>query len=83
MLEMLIKRAYKMLERNSEVIQVRILIRSDIGDYEIGVSNCYIDFVKIVNENLKEDVYSDEIERLFKHFRTISFEEIEYPKAEC
>ena len=49
MLKLLIERAYKIIDRDKDVYQVRILVTNNIDriGYEIGVSNQYIDIIKI------------------------------------
>ena len=49
MLKLLIERAYKILDGDKDVCRVRILVTNNIGriGYRIGVSNLYIDIIKI------------------------------------
>ena len=48
MLKLLIERAYKIIDRDKDVYQVRILVTNNIDriGYEIGVGDSYIDIVK-------------------------------------
>ena len=48
MLKLLIERAYKIIDRDKDVYQVRILVTNNIDriGYQIGVSDPYIDIVK-------------------------------------
>ena len=49
MLKLLIERAYKILDGDKDVCRVRILVTNNSGriGYRIGVSNLYIDIIKI------------------------------------
>lgn len=87
MLKLLIERAYKIIDRDEDVYQVRILVTNNIDriGYEIGVSNQYIDIIKIdlgkIDLERREiigEVASDELENNLKHFRSISFYEERY-----
>ena len=87
MLKLLIERAYKIIDRDKDVYQVRILVTNNIDriGYEIGVSNQYIDIIKIdlgkIDLERREiigEVASDELENNLKHFRSISFYEERY-----
>ena len=82
MLKLLIERAYKIIDRDEDVFQVRILVTNNIDrtGYEIGVGDSYIDIVKIDLEKgeIIEEVTSDEFENNLKHFRSISFYEERY-----
>ena len=82
MLKLLIERAYKIIDRDEDVFQVRILVTNNIDrtGYEIGVGDSYIDIVKIDLEKREiiEEVPSDEFENNLKHFRSISFYEERY-----
>ena len=48
MLKLLIERAYKIIDRDKDVYQVRILVTNNIDriGYEIGVGDRYIEIVK-------------------------------------
>ena len=82
MLKLLIERAYKIIDRDEDVFQVRILVTNNIDrtGYEIGVGDSYIDIVKIdlAKREIIEEVTSDEFENNLKHFRSISFYEERY-----
>ena len=87
MLKLLIERAYKIIDKDEDVYQVRILVTNNIDriGYEIGVSNQYIDIIKIdlgkIDLERREiigEVASDELENNLKHFRSISFYEERY-----
>ena len=87
MLKLLIERAYKIIDRDEDVYQVRILVTNNIDrtGYQIGVSNQYIDIIKIdlgkIDLERREiigEVASDELENNLKHFRSISFYEERY-----
>ena len=82
MLKLLIERAYKIIDRDKDVYQVRILVTNNIDriGYEIGVGDSYIDIVKIDLEKgeIIEEITSDEFENNLKHFRIISFDERRY-----
>ena len=82
MLKLLIERAYKIIDRDEDVFQVRILVTNNIDrtGYEIGVGDSYIDIVKIDLEKREiiEEVTLDEFENNLKHFRSISFYEERY-----
>ena len=82
MLKLLIERAYKIIDRDKDVYQVRILVTNNIDriGYEIGVGDSYIDIVKIDLERrgIIGEVASDELENNLKHFRSISFYEKRY-----
>ena len=82
MLKLLIERAYKIIDRDKDVYQVRILVtnNTDRMGYEIGVSNQYIDIIKIDLEKREiiGEATSDEFENNLKHFRSISFDEKRY-----
>ena len=82
MLKLLIERAYKIIDKDEDVFQVRILVTNNIDrtGYEIGVGDSYIDIVKIDLEKREiiEEVTSDEFENNLKHFRSISFYEERY-----
>ena len=82
MLKLLIERAYKIIDRDKDVYQVRILVtnNTDRIGHEIGVSNQYIDIVKIDLEKWEiiNEITSDEFENNLKHFRSISFYEQRY-----
>ena len=75
MLKLLIERAYKIIDRDKDVYQVRILATNNIDriGYEIGVSNQYIDIIKIDLEKgeIIDEVTSDEFENNLKHFKNI------------
>ena len=83
MLKLLIERAYKIIDRDEDVYQVRILVTNNIDriGYEIGVSNRYIDIIKkdLEKREIIEEVTSDEFENNLKQFRSISFYEERYP----
>ena len=87
MLKLLIERAYKILDGDKDVCRVRILVTNNSGriGYRIGVSNLYIDIIKIdlgkIDLERREiigEVASDELENNLKHFRSISFYEERY-----
>lgn len=82
MLKLLIERAYKIIDKDEDVYQVRILVTNNIDriGYEIGVGDSYIDIVKIDLEKgeIIEEVTSYEFENNLKHFRSISFDEKRY-----
>ena len=82
MLKLLIERAYKIIDRDEDVYQVRILVTNNIDriGYEIGVSNQYIDIIKIDlgKGEIMGKATSDELESNLKHFRSISFDERRY-----
>ena len=82
MLKLLIERAYKIIDRDEDVFQVRILVTNNIDrtGYQIGVGDSYIDIVKIDLEKREiiEEVTSDEFENNLKHFRSINFNERRY-----
>ena len=82
MLKLLIERAYKIIDRDKDVYQVRILVTNNIDriGYEIGVGDSYIDIVKIdlEKEEIIDEITSDEFENNLKHFRSISFDEKRY-----
>ena len=82
MLKLLIERAYKIIDRDEDVYQVRILVTNNIDriGYEIGVSNGYIEIIKkdLEKEEIIDQITSDEFENNLKHFRSISFYEERY-----
>ena len=82
MLKLLIERAYKIIDRDKDVYQVRILVTNNIDriGYEIGVSDQYIDIVKkdLEKWEIIDEITSDEFENNLKHFRSISFYEKRY-----
>ena len=82
MLKLLIERAYKIIDRDEDVYQVRILVTNNIDriGYEIGVGDSYIDIVKkdLEKREIIEEVTSDEFENNLKQFRSISFYEERY-----
>ena len=82
MLKLLIERAYKIIDRDKDVYQVRILVTNNIDQigYEIGVSNGYIEIIKkdLEKEEIIGEATSDEFENNLKHFRSISFYEQRY-----
>ena len=82
MLKLLIERAYKIIDRDEDVFQVRILVTNNIDrtGYEIGVSNGYIEIIKkdLEKEEIIDEITSDEFENNLKHFRSISFYERRY-----
>ena len=82
MLKLLIERAYKILDGDKDVCRVRILVTNNSGriGYRIGVSNLYIDIIKIDLEKgeIIDEVTSDEFENNLKHFRSIRFDEQRY-----
>lgn len=82
MLKLLIERAYKIIDRDEDVYQVRILVTNNIDrtGYQIGVGDSYIDIVKIdlEKEEIIDEITSDEFENNLKHFRSISFYEKRY-----
>ena len=82
MLKLLIERAYKIIDRDEDVYQVRILVTNNIDriGYEIGVSNGYIEIIKKALEKgeIIDEITSDEFENNLKHFRSISFYERRY-----
>ena len=55
MLKLLIERAYKIIDRDKDVYQVRILVTNNIDriGYEIGVGDSYIEIIKIDLEKKK------------------------------
>ena len=82
MLKLLIERAYKIIDRDKDVYQVRILVTNNSGriGYRIGVSNLYIDIIKIDlgKGEIMGKATSDELESNLKHFRSIRFDEERY-----
>ena len=82
MLKLLIERAYKIIDRDKDVYQVRILVTNNIDriGYEIGVGDRYIEIVKrdLEKWEIIDEITSDEIENNLKHFRSISFYERRY-----
>ena len=82
MLKLLIERAYKIIDRDKDVYQVRILVTNNSGriGYRIGVSNLYIDIIKIDlgKGEIMGKATSDELESNLKHFRSIRFDEQRY-----
>ena len=82
MLKLLIERAYKIIDRDKDVYQVRILVTNNIDriGYEIGVGDSYIEIIKIDLEKREiiDEVTADEFENNLKHFRSISFDERRY-----
>lgn len=82
MLKLLIERAYKIIDRDEDVYQVRILVTNNIDriGYEIGVSNGYIEIIKrdLEKGEIIEEITSDEFENNLKHFRSIIFDEKRY-----
>ena len=82
MLKLLIERAYKIIDRDKDVYQVRILVTNNIDriGYEIGVGDSYIDIVKKDLEKWEtiDEITSDEFENNLKHFRSIRFDEERY-----
>ena len=82
MLKLLIERAYKIIDRDKDVYQVRILVTNNIDriGYEIGVGDSYIEIIKIDLEKREiiDEVTSDEFENNLKHFRSIRFDEQRY-----
>ena len=82
MLKLLIERAYKIIDRDKDVYQVRILVTNNIDrtGYQIGVSDPYIDIVKkdLEKWEIIDEITSDEFENNLKHFRSISFYEQRY-----
>ena len=82
MLKLLIERAYKIIDRDEDVYQVRILVTNNIDrtGYQIGVGDSYIDIVKIdlEKEEIIDEITSDEFENNLKHFRSIRFDEQRY-----
>ena len=82
MLKLLIERAYKIIDRDEDVYQVRILVTNNIDriGYRIGVSNLYIDIIKIDlgKGEIMGKATSDELESNLKHFRSIRFDEERY-----
>ena len=82
MLKLLIERAYKIIDRDEDVYQVRILVTNNSGriGYRIGVSNLYIDIIKIDlgKGEIMGKATSDELESNLKHFRSIRFDEERY-----
>ena len=82
MLKLLIERAYKIIDRDEDVYQVRILVTNNIDrtGYQIGVGDSYIDIVKIdlEKEEIIDEITSDEFENNLKHFRSIIFDEKRY-----
>ena len=77
MLKLLIERAYKILDGDKDVCRVRILVTNNSGriGYRIGVSNLYIDIIKIDLERREiiGEAASDELENNLKHFKNIMF----------
>ena len=77
MLKLLIERAYKIIDRDKDVYQVRILVTNNIDriGYEIGVGDSYIEIIKkdLEKEEIIDETTSDEFENSLKHFRTITF----------
>ena len=75
MLKLLIERAYKIIDRDEDVYQVRILVINNVDriGYEIGVSDQYIDIIKIDLEKREiiDEITSDEFENNLKHFKNI------------
>ena len=82
MLKLLIERAYKIIDRDKDVYQVRILVTNNIDriGYEIGVSNGYIEIIKkdLEKGEIIDKITSDEFENNLKHFRSIIFFEKRY-----
>ena len=82
MLKLLIERAYKIIDRDKDVYQVRILVTNNIDriGYEIGVGDSYIDIVKkdLEKWEIIDEITSDEFENNLKHIRSISFYEQRY-----
>ena len=82
MLKLLIERAYKIIDKDEDVYQVRILVTNNIDriGYEIGVSNGYIEIIKrdLEKREIIEEITSDEFENNLKHFRSIIFDEKRY-----
>lgn len=82
MLKLLIERAYKIIDRDEDVYQVRILVTNNIDriGYEIGVSNGYIEIIKkdLEKGEIIDAITSDEFENNLKHFRSIIFFEKRY-----
>ena len=82
MLKLLIERAYKIIDRDEDVYQIRILVTNNIDriGYEIGVSNGYIAIIKkdLEKEEIIDEITSDEFENNLKHFRSIIFDEKRY-----
>ena len=82
MLKLLIERAYKIIDSDEDVYQVRILVTNNIDriGYEIGVGDSYIDIVKkdLEKWEIIDEITSDEFENNLKHFRSISFYEQRY-----
>ena len=82
MLKLLIERAYKILDGDKDVCRVRILVTNNTGriGYRIGVSNLYIDIIKIDlgKGEIMGKATSDELESNLKHFRSIRFDEERY-----
>ena len=82
MLKLLIERAYKIIDRDKDVYQVRILVTNNIDrtGYQIGVGDSYIDIVKIdlEKEEIIDEITSDEFENNLKHFRSIIFDKKRY-----
>ena len=82
MLKLLIERAYKIIDRDEDVYQVRILVTNNIDriGYEIGVGDSYIEIIKrdLEKREIIEEITSDESENNLKHFRSISFDEKRY-----
>ena len=75
MLKLLIERAYKIIDRDKDVYQVRILVTNNIDriGYEIGVGDSYIDIVKkdLEKREIIDEITSDEFENNLKHFKNI------------
>ena len=82
MLKLLIERAYKIIDRDKDVYQVRILVTNSIDriGYEIGVGDSYIEIIKrdLEKGEIIEEITSDEFENNLKHFRSIRFDERRY-----
>ena len=82
MLKLLIERAYKIIDRDKDVYQVRILVTNNIDriGYEIGVGDSYIEIIKrdLEKREIIEEITSDEFENNLKHFRSIRFDEQRY-----
>ena len=82
MLKLLIERAYKIIDRDEDVYQVRILVTNNIDrtGYQIGVGDSYIDIIKIDlgKGEIMGKATSDELESNLKHFRSIRFDEERY-----
>ena len=82
MLKLLIERAYKIIDRDKDVYQVRILVTNNIDriGYEIGVGDQYIEIVKrdLEKWEIIDEITSDELENNLKHIRRISLDEQKY-----